>query len=66
MVGLTIAGGELARIDPLTGVRGRAAIPFLSPDPGVPLRMATNAPKLTPEKAWKSQPSLRKVVRSTS
>ncbi|MFF7683170.1 phage portal protein [Microbacterium sp. NPDC007973] len=62
MVGLTYASGELVKIDPLTGLSGRAGVPFLTPDPGVPLRMATNAPKLTPEKAWKTQPSLRKVV----
>lgn len=62
MVGLTTAGGDLVKIDPLTGMRGRDMVPFLTPDAGVPLRRAPNAPKLTPEVAWKTQPSLRKVV----
>ncbi|HEY9310246.1 MAG TPA: phage portal protein [Microbacterium sp.] len=62
MVGLTTVGGELAKIDPLTGLSGRQSLPFLTPDPGIPLTRTTNLSKLTPEKAWKTQPSLRKVV----
>lgn len=54
-------GTDIVRVDPLTGV-GRNVVPFLTPDPGVPLRRAPNMPKLTPEKAWKTQPSVRKVV----
>ncbi|KTR76182.1 hypothetical protein NS234_12190 [Microbacterium oxydans] len=52
---------ELVKIDPLTGVSATRTV-FETPDPGMPLRAARNAPKLTPEKAWKTQPSVRKVV----
>jgi HK97 family phage portal protein len=58
MVAFSVAG-DLVKIDPLVG---RPSSAFLVPDPGIPLRSAPNHPRLTPEKAWKTQPSLRKVV----
>jgi phage portal protein BeeE len=62
MVGFTV-GSEIVRAgpDPLTGVSASSA-DFLVPDPGIPLTRMTTLSKLTPEKAWKTQPSLRKVV----
>lgn len=62
MVTFTGTGGDLVRVDPLSGRAPRAGYPFLTPDPGIPLRQAANHTRLTPEKAWKTQPSLRKVV----
>lgn len=61
MVAFSVSG-DLVKVDPLTGVSGARAVPFLTPDPGVPLTRAATLSKLTPEKAWKTQPSLRKVV----
>lgn len=59
-----VVGTEVVKAapDPLTGLATRGPIPFLSPDAGMPLHAAANMPKLTPEKAWKTQPSIRKVV----
>lgn len=62
MVAFTGSGGELVKVDPLTGLSRRQGMPFLTPDPGIPLYATTNMPKLSPEKAWKTQPSVRKVV----
>ncbi|WP_295105329.1 phage portal protein [uncultured Microbacterium sp.] len=61
MVAFSVSG-DLVKVDPLTGVSGARAFPFLTPDAGVPLTRAVTLSKLTPEKAWKTQPSLRKVV----
>lgn len=61
MVAFNIAD-EVVHIDPLANVATREALPFLTPDPGYPLHGTTNMPRLTPERAWKTQPSLRKVV----
>jgi HK97 family phage portal protein len=58
MVAFSVSG-DLVKVDPLTGGR---AVPFLTPDPGVPLTRAATLSRLTPEKAWKTQPSIRKVV----
>lgn len=57
MVAFSVAD-EIVRLDPLAG-HGRQASVLRVPDPGVPLRTFS---KLTPEKVWKTQPSVRKVV----
>ena len=62
MVGFAV-GSEIVKAgpDPLTGLPSRG-VPFLVPDPGLPLHTMTNLSRITPEKAWKTQPSVRKVV----
>lgn len=62
MVTFTGSAGELVRVDPLANLSPRGGYPFLSPDPGIPLNRVSSTSRLTPEKAWKTQPSLRKVV----
>jgi phage portal protein BeeE len=61
MVGFSVSN-EIVKVDPLGALSPQRGLPFLTPDPGVPLYSARNVPKLTPEKAWKTQPSVRKVV----
>jgi HK97 family phage portal protein len=52
---------EVVRLDPIAPV-GSGTSALMVPDPGVPLRSVRGMSKLSPEKAWKTQPSHRKVV----
>lgn len=60
MVTFNIAD-EVVRLDPIAPV-GSGMSALMVPDPGVPLTSLRGMSKLSPEKAWKTQPSLRKVV----
>lgn len=60
MVTFNIAD-EVVRLDPITSA-GATSSALMVPDPGVPLRSLRGMSKLSPEKAWKTQPSIRKVV----
>ena len=49
---------DIVRLDKVPGVRSSLIVP----DPGIPLASTYRVAKISPEKAWKTQPSVRKVV----